>query len=120
MYGSTQQVNPEWSSLSIRDANIQSHMENPELSALFPIADRKFITAFDPATGYHLGTVSADNPEDIAQKIELSKEAQKEWKETTFTQRRRVIRTLLKWLVDNQDACARIACRDTGKTCTLF
>lgn len=25
----------------------------------------------------------------------------------------------MKWLVDNQDACARVACRDTGKTCTL-
>lgn len=95
-------------------------MENADLSALFPVADRKFITAFDPATGYHLATVSADTPEDIAQKIEWSKEAQKSWKTTTFTQRRRVMRTLLKWLVDNQDACARMACRDTGKTCALL
>ena len=24
--------------------------------------------------------------------------------------------SLLKWLVDNQELCARVACRDTGKT----
>jgi len=74
------------------------------------------VTSFDPATGLHLGTVAVDTGEDIKDKILKAKDAQLNWKLTTFTQRRRVIRTLLKWLVDNQDACARIACRDTGKT----
>jgi acyl-CoA reductase-like NAD-dependent aldehyde dehydrogenase len=115
-----QQANPEYRGQIIPDANLNSHVENPELSQLFPVADRKFITAFDPATGLHLATVSADSADDIAQKIEWAKGAQKSWKDTTFTQRRRLVRTLMKWLVDNQDACARIACRDTGKTCEWF
>ncbi|KAF8188356.1 meiotic sister-chromatid recombination aldehyde dehydrogenase [Pholiota molesta] len=42
--------------------------------------------------------------------------AQRYWKTTTMQQRRRVVRSLLKWLVENQDVCARVACRDTGKT----
>ena len=29
------------------------------------------------------------------------------------------MRSLLKWLVENQEICARVACRDTGKTSEL-
>ena len=78
--------------------------------------DRDYITSFDPATGLHIGTFLADDKDAIELKIQNAAIAQKKWKETSFRQRRRVIRSLLKWLVDNQDLCARVACRDTGKT----
>ena len=81
----------------------------------------EYITSFDPASGLHLGTLLADGEDDIARKIERANVASKKWKKTTFRQRRRVIRSLLKWLVDNQEVVARVACRDTGKTCmSLF
>jgi len=81
------------------------------------VPGRKWITAFDPSTGLHLGTFLADNEVEIQAKIDRAAKAQLNWKNTTFTQRRRVVRSLLKWLVDNQEVCARVACRDTGKTC---
>ena len=81
---------------------------------------RSYITSFDPSTGFHLGTFIADDEAEIAAKIKRAAIAQKSWKKTTLRQRRRVVRSLLKWLVDNQDACARVACRDTGKTCKCF
>lgn len=81
------------------------------------IPGNKYITSFDPATGLSLGIFVADNEQDIHGKILRAQEAQKTWRETTFTQRRRVVRSLNKWLVDNQDDCARVACRDSGKTC---
>lgn len=84
------------------------------------IPERRYITSFDPATGLHIGTFLADNEMEIQHKIEKAAKAQKAWKATTFQQRRRVIRSLLKWLVDNQDVCARVACRDTGKTCAYL
>jgi acyl-CoA reductase-like NAD-dependent aldehyde dehydrogenase len=62
----------------------------------------------------------ADDEAEIAKKIALAGEAQKKWKHTTFTQRRRVVRSLKKWLVENQDLCARVACRDSGKTRTYY
>lgn len=66
----------------------------------------------------HIGTYIADDEREIRRKIRLAKKAQAEqWRFTDFTQRRRVMRSLLKWLVDHQDVCARVACRDTGKTC---
>jgi acyl-CoA reductase-like NAD-dependent aldehyde dehydrogenase len=87
-----------------------------------PIAlpGREYITCFDPATSLHLATVMADDEDLIKDKIRKAADAQKSWKRTSFTERRRVMRSLLKWLVDNQDLCAKVACRDTGKTCTWF
>jgi acyl-CoA reductase-like NAD-dependent aldehyde dehydrogenase len=46
--------------------------------------------------------------------------AQLSWKQTSFTDRRRVMRSLKKWLVENKDVCARVACRDSGKTRMSF
>lgn len=81
-----------------------------------PAEGRRYITSFDPSTSMHLGTFAADSEADIDAKIERAGRAQVKWAQTTFGERRRVIRTLMKWLVDNQDVAARVACRDTGKT----
>ncbi|EGO21748.1 hypothetical protein SERLADRAFT_451764 [Serpula lacrymans var. lacrymans S7.9] len=105
---------PEWESIVIREANLRSHLTNPDLR-MHDIS-RDYITSFDPANSLHLGTFLADNKREIEAKINLAAQAQVEWRDTTFSRRRRVMRSLLKWLVDNQDVCARVACRDTGKT----
>jgi acyl-CoA reductase-like NAD-dependent aldehyde dehydrogenase len=81
-----------------------------------PDPERKYITSFDPATSLHIGTFIADNEIDIAHKIDRAAHVQQNWRKTTFGKRKRVIRSLLKWLVDNQNVAARVACRDTGKT----
>jgi len=86
---------------------------------MMSVPGRRYITSFDPATGLHIGTSIADNEAEIEGKIRRAEKAQKTWKNTTFQQRRRVLRSLQKWLVENQDTCARVACRDTGKTCEL-
>ncbi|KAG6845707.1 hypothetical protein H0H87_004973 [Tephrocybe sp. NHM501043] len=109
---------PNWKSIPIKNAHLKSHLE-PEYEHLLPTftdTGREYITCFDPASGLHINTILADNQEDIARKIKAAEKAQKTWRNTTFTQRRRVVRSLLKWLVDNQGLCARVACRDSGKT----
>ncbi|KDR81893.1 hypothetical protein GALMADRAFT_240173 [Galerina marginata CBS 339.88] len=109
-------ADPTWESVQIQQPTLESHLTNPDIMPVMHIPERRWITSFDPATGLHLGTFLADNEDEIAGKIQRAKDAQKKWKNTTFQQRRRVIRSLLKWLVENQDVCARVACRDTGKT----
>lgn len=52
----------------------------------------------------------------IGEKIEMAKRAQNSWKASSFADRKRVLRSLQKWLVDNKESCAKVACRDTGKT----
>ncbi|KAF8061623.1 Aldehyde/histidinol dehydrogenase [Lyophyllum atratum] len=109
-------ADPKWESFAIKNPHLESHLDTEEVMPPMEVPGRRYITSFDPATGLHIGTFVADNEEEIHRKIDLAGEAQLSWRRTTFTQRRRVIRSLMKWLVDNQDLCARVACRDSGKT----
>ncbi|KAG5732734.1 putative aldehyde dehydrogenase-like protein [Termitomyces sp. T112] len=109
-------ADPDWESVPIENPRLESHEDHPDLLPAANDSQRKYITSFDPATGLHIHTYIADNEEEIHGKILAAQKAQKTWRNTTFTQRKRVVRSLLKWLVDNQDLCARVACRDSGKT----
>ncbi|KAL1916030.1 uncharacterized protein VTP21DRAFT_6034 [Calcarisporiella thermophila] len=84
---------------SIRDPN------NPDV-----------IVCYDPATGRHLGNVKAHTAEDVAEAVKKARAAQKAWEKTTFRERRRVLKTILKFVLDNQEDIQRVASRDTGKT----
>lgn len=110
-------ADPGWEGLRLDEPTIRSHLDQPQILSHINLPGQDYITAFDPATGMHIGTYIADDEREIRRKIRLAKKAQAEqWRFTDFTQRRRVMRSLLKWLVDHQDVCARVACRDTGKT----
>ncbi len=74
------------------------------------------ITCYDPATAYRIGTVTADTPATIADKIAKAKKAQLKWKHSSFALRRKVLRTMQKWVVNDSETIARVASRDTGKT----
>ncbi|KZT30800.1 Aldedh-domain-containing protein [Neolentinus lepideus HHB14362 ss-1] len=110
------EAEPGWQSIVIENPSLISHKSMEDLMPPFRPEGREYITSYDPATALHLGTIVADDPAEIQQKIEAAGVAQKTWRETSFAQRRRVIRSLKKWLVENQEICARVACRDTGKT----
>ncbi|KAJ7090302.1 Aldehyde/histidinol dehydrogenase [Mycena belliarum] len=109
-------ADPNHQSLVIDNAHLKSHLENDTLMPPIAVQGALYITCFDPATGIHLATLKADSAEEIAHKIELAGIAQKTWRNVNFGRRRRVMRSLNKWLVETQEECARTACRDTGKT----
>ncbi|KAK7449668.1 Meiotic Sister-Chromatid recombination aldehyde dehydrogenase [Stygiomarasmius scandens] len=109
------EADPKWIGYKIKDPCLESHLEDQQLMPP-ALPGRRYITGYDPGSGYHLTTALADSEEEIAAMIAKAEQAQRTWRKTTFTQRRRVIRSLKKWLVDNQELCARVACRDTGKT----
>ncbi|KAK0560292.1 Meiotic Sister-Chromatid recombination aldehyde dehydrogenase [Tilletia horrida] len=74
------------------------------------------IQAYDPATGLYLGHIPADTPASITAKVARAQAAQREWAQTSYAQRRRFLRTLLKWVVDDAEGIAHVCCRDTGKS----
>ncbi len=41
--------------------------------------------------------------------------AQKSWSKTTYTQRRMVLRTIQKYIVEHQEDICRVSARDSGK-----
>lgn len=48
--------------------------------------------------------------------ISNAKKAQGEWKKSSFTIRRKFLKTLARFILENQENIARVACRDSGKT----
>ncbi|KAH9923832.1 Aldehyde/histidinol dehydrogenase [Fomitopsis serialis] len=110
------QIGPRFEARTIPNPNVESHQRHPELRPSPWIEGIRYITCFDPTGGFYLDTLPADNTGQILNKIARAADAQKEWKKTSFRDRRRVMISLKEWLVDNQETCARVVCRDTGKT----
>ncbi|KAI5369683.1 Putative aldehyde dehydrogenase domain, aldehyde/histidinol dehydrogenase [Septoria linicola] len=74
------------------------------------------IHCYAPASGEYLGLVNPSSPDRIDRIVSRATEAQKSWSQTTFSQRRQVLKTLLKHLLENQATIIRAACLDSGKT----
>ncbi|OLN97265.1 putative aldehyde dehydrogenase-like protein [Colletotrichum chlorophyti] len=74
------------------------------------------VQCYAPATGQFLGFINPSTPASIDRAIDAAHAAQAKWKKTTFRERRRVLRTLLRHVLDNQEAICRAACLDSGKT----
>ncbi|KAI0081058.1 meiotic sister-chromatid recombination aldehyde dehydrogenase [Panus rudis PR-1116 ss-1] len=115
-YRAPPEIGPDFEGTKIENPSLDAHVRDASLLPPFALADRAYITCYDPATAFHLATYVADNEADIQHKIARAMEAQQQWKHTSFSDRRRVVRSLKKWLVDNQEVCAKVAARDTGKT----
>jgi acyl-CoA reductase-like NAD-dependent aldehyde dehydrogenase len=77
---------------------------------------RTSIPCTDPATGEHLGEVPAMDRTEVAARLERARAAQAAWRETSFEQRRRVVRRVLEHLLDHTDELCRMISRDSGKT----
>ncbi|KAL8687344.1 MAG: hypothetical protein Q9218_006459, partial [Villophora microphyllina] len=74
------------------------------------------IQCYNPANGQLLGQVNPATPDGIDRAVAKAAQAQREWAKTTFGQRRKVLRTMLKHILDNQETIATVACLDSGKT----
>jgi hypothetical protein len=74
------------------------------------------IQCYAPATAEYLGLVNPATPDRIDRLVQRAAAAQKSWARSTFAQRRRVLRTLLHFLLENQEDIIRAACLDSGKT----
>ncbi|SPO28135.1 related to aldehyde dehydrogenase [Ustilago trichophora] len=98
------QALPGWSSTILSNPHIRD-----------PTKPHKII-CYDPATAYLIGEIDADTPATIASKISKAKAAQSKWAHSSFSQRRKFLRTMHKWVVGDAETIARVAARDTGKT----
>lgn len=100
------EAKPHWKGKRLYLPNLSIHVPN----------EPTLIQSYCPATGQYLGTFTADTKADMNQKILKAKKAQKSWAKSPFTLRRQLLKTLSRYLLDNQEDIARIACRDSGKT----
>lgn len=76
------------------------------------------IQCYMPATGQFLGFVNPSTPAGIDRAIEQAAAAQQKWAKTTFAGRRAVLRSMLKYVLENQELICRVSSMDSGKTMT--
>lgn len=74
------------------------------------------IQCYAPATGEYLGLVNPSTPDRIDRVVSKAAAAQQSWSQTTFAERRKVLKTLLTFILNNQEPIIYAACRDSGKT----
>ncbi|KAF2689379.1 ALDH-like protein [Lentithecium fluviatile CBS 122367] len=87
-------------------------LEEPSLK----VSGSSLVQCYAPATGESLGRINPSSTSSIDRAIAKATEAQTQWAQTTFSQRRKVLKTMLKFVLENQEAIARVACLDSGKT----
>jgi len=74
------------------------------------------IQCYAPATGQLLGLINPSTPASVDRALDAAHAAQEKWRSTTFSQRRAVLKSLLRHVLENQEQICRIACLDSGKT----
>ncbi|PIG87926.1 aldehyde dehydrogenase-like protein C21C3 [Aspergillus arachidicola] len=79
--------------------------------------NNKVILSYCPADGRILGNgIKPATTEDVDRAIQAAKKAQIEWARTSFAERRKVLRTLLKYVLEHQEELVTACCLDSGKT----
>ncbi|KAI1392067.1 ALDH-like protein [Hypoxylon trugodes] len=74
------------------------------------------IQCYNPATSQLLGFVNPSTPAGIDRAIAQAATAQEKWAKTSFSERRKVLRTMLQYVLDNQEQICRVSSMDSGKT----
>lgn len=80
------------------------------------LKDQSKVYFWDPSTLDYFGSTPAMGKEEVDVIVAKAKVAQAKWKKSSFKQRRLLMRTMLRYITENQEACARVAVRDSGKT----
>jgi delta 1-pyrroline-5-carboxylate dehydrogenase len=114
-----EQSNPGWKGEVLEEPTLKVrptalHSRDPVDSV--QVSGSSLIQCYAPATGESLGRINPSSVSSIDRAIAKATEAQTQWAQTTFSQRRKVLKTMLKFVLENQEAIARVACLDSGKT----
>jgi len=94
--------------------------ETPPLTINLGVASEAsnalIIPCHDPATGEHLGDVPVTAGAELPGRVERARRAQRSWARTSYEERREVLRTLLRHVLEHTDELCEMIARDTGKT----
>ncbi len=74
------------------------------------------IECVNPATGARLGILPAASPGDVAAAVERARQAQKQWAQSSFAQRRAVLGHMLDHILGHVDEICAAVVEDSGKT----
>lgn len=89
-----------------------------EASGAAGALDLRVVKCWDPCTLADLGDVPATSPDGVRAAVARCRAAQRAWATSPFGQRERLMRIMLKFVVEHQATIARVAVADSGKTVT--
>lgn len=81
-----------------------------------PLTAAGTIACHDPATLESLGEVAALGRAEVIECVRRGRAAQVQWGQTSFAERRAVLRDLLDHILRHKEEICRLAARDSGKT----
>nr|POE59076.1 putative aldehyde dehydrogenase-like protein [Quercus suber] len=85
-------------------------------SPTIKVPNSTVIQCYAPATGADLGFINPSTPSGIDRAIQKATAAQLKWAQSSFIERKRVLRSLLTFVLEHQESIVRAACLDSGKT----
>jgi acyl-CoA reductase-like NAD-dependent aldehyde dehydrogenase len=74
------------------------------------------IPCVDPGTKEALGEIVVDSPADVDAAVARAKAAQRHWRQSSFDERREILRRLMAYTVEHKDEICLAIQRDSGKT----
>lgn len=74
------------------------------------------VQCYEKGTNKPIGVVDATTPEQLKKIMERAREAQKAWAQTSFRERRRVLYTILNYVVENHRTLCETCAVECGKT----
>lgn len=85
-----------------------------DLKKLETLSDVVYL--WDPSTLDYFGSKPVMTAEQVNDTVQKARLAQLSWKNSSFKKRQLLMRTMLRYITENQVNCARVAVRDSGKT----
>lgn len=74
------------------------------------------VKCYEPATMKYLGYLQTADKDLVRDHVKQARIAQTTWANSSFKQRRRFLRVLLKYILENQALICQVSSRDSGKT----
>ena len=78
--------------------------------------ETKKVHFWDPSTLDYFGSTKAMGKKEVDNIVANAHVAQEQWKKSSFSKRRLLMRTMQRFFSENQENVARVAVRDSGKT----
>ena len=74
------------------------------------------VLCVNPCRNEVLGELPALNAAQVDEVVQKATRAQKLWQKTSFEERRRVLKTMQRWILDHPEEIVELCCLDSGKS----
>ncbi|KAK9808600.1 hypothetical protein WJX72_000341 [[Myrmecia] bisecta] len=101
--------------VEVTEAEAQDVIKGKAYEPNSKAASNKEIPCYDPGNMQLLGHLPAMTASEVRARVERARVAAKSWKGSSFKQRKLLLKTILRYIIDHQETICRVSARDSGK-----